>query len=78
MFGPRHTELLARLGKGRLRWTHGALGRDETLGFVMSDAPGWNPPGALRAADALAPFAARVRLARPRPAAVDAASPGIP
>lgn len=78
MYGPRHTELLARLGKGRLRWTHGALGGDATLGFVMSDAPGWSPPGALRAADALAPFAARVRLARQRSAAVAAAPPGMP
>ncbi len=66
MYGPRHTELLARLGKGRLRWTHGAIGRDETLGFVMSDAPDWAADGPLRADEALAPFAERVRLGRRR------------
>ncbi len=64
MYGPRRTELLARLGKGRLRWTHGALAEEETLGFVMSDAPGWVPERPLRAAQALAPFAEAVRLAR--------------
>ncbi len=77
MYGPRHTELLARLGKGRLRWTHGALAREETLGFVMSDAAGWTPPGALRADQALAPFAERVRLGRSR-AAEDALGTGDP
>lgn len=76
MFGPRHTEWLARLGKGRLRWTHGALSREETLGFVMSDAAEWRPLAIVRAAEALAPFAATVRLARERPGEAELAASG--
>lgn len=56
MYGAKRTELLARWAKGPLRWTHGALSREATLGFVLSDAPGWSAPEAVRAADALAPF----------------------
>lgn len=56
MYGARRTELLARLAKGPLRWTHGALSAEASLGFVLSDAPAWSPPPAVRASDALAPF----------------------
>ncbi len=56
MYGPRKAEILARIGKGRLRWTHGALEREATLGFLMSDAPNWRPPVAARFDSALIPF----------------------
>jgi len=57
MYGAIKTELLARISIGRLRWTHGALERQASLGFVLSDLPGWQPDGAVRFSDALAPFA---------------------
>ncbi|MEZ5332039.1 MAG: hypothetical protein R2991_08270 [Thermoanaerobaculia bacterium] len=56
MYGAKRTEMLARLAKGPLEWTHGALAREATLGFVLSDAPGWPAPEAVRAGDALVPF----------------------
>jgi len=56
MFGAPRTAALARLGKGRLRWTHGALLRLPSLGFLMSDAPDWEPPGAVRFDQAVLPF----------------------
>ena len=37
MFGAALTEFAGRLGVGRLRWTHGALERADTLGFVTTD-----------------------------------------
>lgn len=57
MYGARRTEGLARIGKGRLRWTHGALEREASLGFLMSDAEYWQASGAGRFDDALLPFA---------------------
>jgi hypothetical protein len=56
MYGPRRTAGLARIGKGRLRWTHGALERQASLGFLMSDARYWQPPVAARFDSALLPF----------------------
>ncbi len=56
MYGGLRTEGLARIGKGRLRWTHGALERQASLGFLMSDADYWQPPEAGRFDDALLPF----------------------
>ncbi len=61
MYGAPGTEYLARIGGGRLRWTHGALSRDESLGFLLSDAPGWDPPPAARFDRALVPFAGDAR-----------------
>lgn len=55
MFGARRTELASRL-KGRLKWTHGALERDATLGFLMSDVASWEPPAWARFDRALLPF----------------------
>ncbi len=79
MYGSRRTAALARIGKGRLRWTHGALDWEATAGFVMSDAADWHPAGLLRASEALAPFAARVRLAKGLPAEPElVASPSPP
>ena len=43
----------------RLRWTHGALERDATLGFLMSDDPLLPLDGPARFDEALAPLAAR-------------------
>jgi hypothetical protein len=37
MYGSLATERSARWTKGRLRWTHGSLRREASLGFLMSD-----------------------------------------
>lgn len=57
MFGALKTEYMARSTIGRLRWTHGALYRDASLGFVLSDLPHWNAPDAVRFDQALLPLA---------------------
>lgn len=45
-YGAGMTEWASRLSVGRLRWTHGALERDDSLGFFATDHPGWRPrPG---------------------------------
>jgi hypothetical protein len=56
MYGAALTENSSRLSVGALRWTHGSLRRDDTLGFVMSDVPSWKPPAAARFTEALLPF----------------------
>jgi hypothetical protein len=56
MYGSRKTERLAILGGGRLRWTHGALFREATWGFLMSNDAGWEPPAAVRFDQSLLPF----------------------
>lgn len=56
MFGAPRTAALARVGKGRLRWTHGALEREASLGFLMSDASDWEPPPVSRFDEGLLPF----------------------
>jgi hypothetical protein len=43
---------------GHLKWTHGALEHDASLGFLMSDVPVWRPLGPVRFDHALAPFTA--------------------
>ena len=60
MYGARKTERAARLRGGRLRWTHGALERDATLGFLMSDDPRLPLDGPVRFDEALGPLAAGV------------------
>ena len=57
MFGALKTEYVARSTIGRLKWTHGALQRDASRGFVLSDLPQWNAPDAVRFDQALAPIA---------------------
>jgi hypothetical protein len=57
MFGARKTERASRLTGGRLRWTHGSLARDATLGFLMSDDPRLPLTEAVRFDGALAPLA---------------------
>ncbi len=37
MYGAALTEISGRVGVGPLRWTHGALERADSLGFVMTD-----------------------------------------
>ena len=56
MYGAPHTSVLARFGKGRLRWTHGALNREATLGFLFSDVEDWQPRGPVRFDRAILPF----------------------
>jgi hypothetical protein len=58
MFGSRKTEHASRLTGSRLRWTHGALERDATLGFLMSDDPRLPLSGPVRFDEVLAPLAA--------------------
>ncbi|HVS12613.1 MAG TPA: hypothetical protein VMV46_01720 [Thermoanaerobaculia bacterium] len=54
MYGATATDLTSRFTVGRLRWTHGGLGADDSLGFFMTDHP------ALRAAGPAAGGALRV------------------
>lgn len=56
MYGARTTALAARFTKGRLRWTHGALYREASVGFLMTDALEWRPNSPVRAARALQSF----------------------
>lgn len=65
MYGMRKTELAARIAKGKLRWTHGALYREASLGFLMTDSAGWRPNSPVRAGRALEAFAAQPRGTRP-------------
>jgi len=53
LFGSGLTDFGARLSFGPLRWTHGALRREDSLGFLMSDLPGWSPPAMTRIERAL-------------------------
>ncbi|HTS53180.1 MAG TPA: hypothetical protein VMH26_07900 [Burkholderiales bacterium] len=57
MFGWLRTEYIARATVGRLKWTHGALFHDASLGFVLTDLPGWQAPDAARFNEALLPLA---------------------
>jgi len=56
MYGAPHTGVLAQIGKGHLRWTHGALNREATLGFLFTDVEGWEAPEAVRFDRAILPF----------------------
>lgn len=60
MYGAAVTSIASRLSVGPLRWTHGALHRQASLGFLMSDVPGWEPPKAARFNRALLPFADQI------------------
>ncbi|MEM7349493.1 MAG: hypothetical protein AAF657_01720 [Acidobacteriota bacterium] len=53
MYGAAYTVFGSRISTGKLRWTHGALGREASQGFVMSDASGWQAPEAARFDQAL-------------------------
>lgn len=54
MFGARLTEYAAALAIGPLRWTHGALHRAASLGFILTDLPDWPAPETVRFDRALA------------------------
>lgn len=60
MYGAPRTAFMAKVGKGRLRWTHGALNREATLGFLFSDVEDWQAPEAVRFDRAILPFHAPV------------------
>ncbi len=53
MYGAAYTVFGSRISTGRLRWTHGSMPREPSLGFVMSDVPGWQAPDAVRFDQAL-------------------------
>lgn len=55
-YGSKSTSFGARLSGGRLRWTHGALHREATMGFFMTDIEGLQPESAVRFDEALVPF----------------------
>ncbi len=75
MFAAHRTAAVARVSIGRLRWTHGALDREPTLGFLMSDLPGWRAPAAVRFDRALVPFARAAAEIRARVEAPAASRP---
>ncbi len=57
LYGSRRLVLGTRLTRGRLQWTHGALRSEDSLGFIMSDFPGWKPGPGVRFDAALRFFA---------------------
>ncbi len=57
MFGSLVTEYASLPTVGALQWTHGALYRDASLGFLMTDVPDWPLRDRLRFDRALAPLA---------------------
>jgi Type I phosphodiesterase / nucleotide pyrophosphatase len=63
MFGSLFTEYVSLPTIGALRWTHGALYRDASLGFLMTDVPQWPVSDLVRFDRALVPLA---RLAKTR------------
>lgn len=67
MYGSKLTTTASRLSVGRLQWTHGALEREASLGFLMTDVPGWSADGALRFDEALAPLIRLEQAAEDRP-----------
>lgn len=48
LYGSSRASTAARFSVGRLRWTHGALHRDGSRAFLMSNCPDWTPPAAAR------------------------------
>lgn len=57
MFGALYTEYIAKASVGSLRWTHGALHRDASLGFLVTDLADFPKYDAVRFNEALAPLA---------------------
>jgi len=56
-WGWTSAHLSSKLSGGRLEGTHGGLDADSTVGFFMTDDPDYQPSTAVRAEQALAPFA---------------------
>jgi hypothetical protein len=68
LFGSKSAYVGARFSVGRVKWTHGALDRSATHGFMMTDFPGWEPPPAVRydeALDFVVEHLAQQQVARP-------------
>jgi hypothetical protein len=57
MFGSLITEYASLPTVGPLQWTHGAMYRDASLGFLMTDVPDWPLRDRVRFDQALAPLA---------------------
>ncbi|HEX5045164.1 MAG TPA: alkaline phosphatase family protein [Candidatus Polarisedimenticolaceae bacterium] len=53
VFGAAAATAGARLSRGLIRWSHGALRREDTLGFMVTDVPGAGGNPGLRIDDAL-------------------------
>jgi hypothetical protein len=53
LYGSKSAFVGSKMSVGSVRWTHGALLRGETTGFLMTDFPGWKEPPALRFDQAL-------------------------
>ena len=60
----------SRISTGRLKWTHGAMGSEASLGFVMSDVPGWQAPEVVRFDEALRSWATGATSNQPEEQAV--------
>jgi hypothetical protein len=56
-WGWKSAHLSSKISGGRLEGTHGGLDYDSTVGFFMTDDPGFQPATAVRAEQVLAPFA---------------------
>ena len=54
VFGGAAAAAGARISRGPIRWSHGSLRREDTLGFFLTDVPGVQATPAIRADDALA------------------------
>jgi len=54
VFGAAAATAGARMSRGPIRWSHGSLRREDTLGFLVTDVPGIEAAPAIRADDALA------------------------
>jgi hypothetical protein len=61
MFGSLFTEYVAIPTVGPLKWTHGALHRDASFGFLMSDIPDWSAPDVIRYNQALEFLANKIK-----------------
>ncbi len=48
LYGSKSAFLGSKMSVGAVRWTHGALLRSETTGFLMTDFPDWTAPTAVR------------------------------
>ncbi len=52
-FGAKGLEWLSWLAHGDMQWTHGALTKADSMGFIMTNAPNWRPRKAVRFNEAL-------------------------
>ncbi len=59
MYGGGTTVFGSWISTGKLRWTHGSMAGKPSLGFVMSNSPGWQAPDVVRFDRALTPWTDR-------------------